>query len=78
MLLNSSETLLSIVRGKGSLKIDSILWGHCLSPIYENPVATEADLVARTESACVYIFINTPGAFERVRGKHCGSLQGLK
>jgi hypothetical protein len=55
MLLNSSETLLGIVRGKGSLKVDSIFGGHCMSPIYENLMETEADLVARTESVCVYI-----------------------
>jgi hypothetical protein len=59
MLLNSSETLLGIVRGKGSLKVDSIFWGHCMSSIYENLMETEADLVARTESLCAYIHKHT-------------------
>ena len=55
MLLKSSDTLTEIVRGKGASKFDRMIWGRLMNDIYENPVETEVDLIARILS--VYINI---------------------
>jgi hypothetical protein len=55
MLVNSSETLSEIVRGKGVSNFDRMLWGRLMSYIYEKPVETEVYLLARILSVCVNI-----------------------
>jgi hypothetical protein len=54
MLINSSETHSEVVSGKWASKIDRIVWVRLVSHIYENPVETEVDLIARISP----VFVN--------------------
>jgi hypothetical protein len=39
----------------GDSKFDRMTWGHLMSHIYENPLETEVDLIARISPVCVNI-----------------------
>jgi hypothetical protein len=47
MILNSSQTLSEIVRGKGASKCDRMICACLMSHIYKNPVETGKRLIAR-------------------------------
>jgi hypothetical protein len=66
--LNSSVTLLGILREEGAFKEDSTLSGRVTIYIYDTPVETEVDLV---------VFQIKPVPFDRIRGRRCTSLQIL-
>ena len=55
MLLKSSGKLSDILRGKGTTKFDGINGSRLMSHIYETPVETVVDLIARILSVCVNI-----------------------
>jgi hypothetical protein len=46
--------------------LDFFLWGHIKSLVYETPVETQGELIARILAACLVVR-QTPGIFERVR-----------
>nr|XP_015922443.2 uncharacterized protein LOC107450974 [Parasteatoda tepidariorum] len=46
--------------------LDFYLWGHMKSIVYETPVTSDMDLIARIAEAAVRVR-DTPGQFERVR-----------
>jgi hypothetical protein len=55
ILINSSETHSEVGAVKWASKNDRISWGRLISHIHENPVETEAHLIARISSMCVNI-----------------------
>ncbi|PSN32148.1 hypothetical protein C0J52_23854, partial [Blattella germanica] len=46
--------------------LDYFLWGYLKSLVFETPVETDMELIARVVAACDVIR-NTPGIFVRVR-----------
>jgi hypothetical protein len=73
-LLNSSETLSGILRGKRSSQVYSNILGLFKINIYDNPLETELDLIFRNLSALV-IIQNEAMNFDTISGGRCASLQ---
>jgi len=49
------ETFPEIVKRNVCSKIDKIIWGRLMIHIYENPLESEVDLIARITSVCLVV-----------------------